>query len=219
MPGLLPHRGKSLPRYGIFGGTFDPIHLAHLLLAEMARESCGLDKVIFVPAANPPHKSGLVVAAARHRLRMVEIAVADNPCFEVSRVEIDRAGPSYTVDTVRWFRQSVPDAEWCLIVGSDTLAEIPGWHEYRSLLQLAAILAGARPGTPSAVPDELKPWRDRIGFFPLPAFDISATMIRARIASGLSVRYMIPPGVAVYLEEHPIYRGLYKPASVAKNRS
>ncbi|MGE5550239.1 MAG: nicotinate-nucleotide adenylyltransferase [Bacteroidota bacterium] len=191
---------------GILGGTFDPIHTGHLCLAESAREVFQLERVIFVPAGNPPHKPGLVAAAAQDRFRMVEIATADNPNFLASPVELERLGPSYTIDTVNSLRTAYPGLEWCLIMGSDTLAEIQTWRDYRSLLPLVTILAAVRPGVPLVLPPELQPWAERVKTFSSPALDISATMIRQRLGQGLSVRYLIPAGVASYIEERGLYR-------------
>ena len=192
---------------GLLGGTFDPIHLGHLVLAESAREAFGLDGILFVPAGQPPHKPGAVMAPASDRWRMVEIATNDNPFFSVSPVEIERAGPSYTVDTVACLRRQQPSVDWCLIVGSDALAEIPTWHDYQGLLPLVRILAAARqPGTPLTLPPEINAWSDRVSFFHPPSLDISASLIRQRVRDGLSVRYLVPAGVAAYLAGHHLYR-------------
>ncbi len=190
---------------GLLGGTFDPIHLGHLALAESAREAFHLDEVIFVPAGEPPHKPGQVAAARVDRLRLVEMAVADNPYFAVSRIEVDRPGPSYTIDTVTALRAERPSADWWLIVGSDTLAEIPTWHRYTDLLPLVRLAAAARPGTSLDVPIALQPWLGRIEFFSAPALDISASMIRERIADGRSLRYLVPDRVRAFLATHRLY--------------
>ena len=191
--------------YGLLGGTFDPVHLGHLVLAESARETFRLDKVFFVPAGNPPHKPGQVMAAATDRLRMVKIAIAGNPHFIVSPIELERSGPSYTIDTVAALRADTPGLNWGLIVGSDTLQEISTWRNYQDLIPQVWLLAAARPGTPLTMPPDLSPWADRIKFFAPPSLDISATMLRDRIYRGLSLRYLVPEGVAHYIAERRIY--------------
>jgi len=194
-----------LSAVGILGGTFDPVHLGHLVLAESARETFGLARVVFVPAGQPPHKPGTVITPARERLHMVEIAIADHPLFAVSPIEVERPGPSYTVDTIGELCETEPAAEWCLIVGGDALAEIPTWHDYRTLLTLVTVLAAGRPGISLALPPELYEWPARVSLFYPPSLDISATMIRERIQRGLSIRYLVPGGVAAYLAEHRLY--------------
>ncbi|NLG84473.1 MAG: nicotinate-nucleotide adenylyltransferase [Firmicutes bacterium] len=195
-----------LTAIGLLGGTFDPIHLGHLVLAETARESFGLEKVIFMPAGQPPHKQR-AVAAAHHRLRMVEMAVADNPYFAVSTLEIDRPGPSYTVETVAALQRDRPEAAWYLIIGSDALAELPTWHEYRRLLELVHVLAAARPGSELVLPPVLAGWSAGITLIYPPAIDISSTAIRARARRGLSLRYLVPERVASYIREKGLYCG------------
>lgn len=195
----------GLAAAGILGGTFDPIHLGHLVLAESARETFGLSKVIFIPAGNPPHKPGRVMTPAVDRLRMVEIATADNPWFAVSAMEVEKNEPSYTYHTVSALQRAEKDTEWFLIVGADTLAEIPTWYEYRKLLAAVTILAATRPGSTLAVPAPLADLAGRIRLFHPPALDVSSTMIRERAMGGLSLRYLVPDGVADYI----IRRGLY----------
>lgn len=191
---------------GLLGGTFDPIHLGHLVLAESARESFGLEKVVFVPAGQPPHKPDAVLAPARERLRMVEIAVADNPYFAVSALEVERPGPSYTVETVAALRLAEPGLDWHLIVGSDALAELPTWYQYERLLGMVRVLAAARPGTELALPDGLEDWAGRIAFFHPPGLAISSTVIRERARRGLSLRYLVPDRVVAYIREKGFYR-------------
>lgn len=195
----------GLAAIGLLGGTFDPIHLGHLVLAEVARETFGLEKVIFMPAGQPPHKPR-AMAAAGDRLRMVEMAIAGNPYFAVSTLEIERPGPSYTVDTVTALRRSAPEADWHLIIGSDVLEEIPTWHEYEQLLGLVRVLAAARPGTELVLPPILAGWSAKIAFFYPPAIAISSTAIRERARQGLSLRYLVPERVAAYILEKGLYR-------------
>ena len=191
---------------GILGGTFDPIHQGHLVLAESAREIFHLDQVVFMPAGNPPHKPEQALAPACNRLRMVEIAAAGNPFFAVSPLEIERSGPSYTADTITMLQERHPGAAWCLIVGGDTLAEIPTWHDYRGLLGRVKILAASRPGSALSLPSELQAYAGGISTFTPPGLAISSTMIRDRIRTGRSIRYLVPDGVADYLYENRLYQ-------------
>lgn len=195
-----------MPARGLLGGTYDPIHVAHLVVAETARADFGLERVVFMPAGNPPHKPERVVAPASDRLRMVELAVAGNPGFAVSSLEIERPGPSYTVDTLGRLLADEPGVEWHLIVGGDTLLEIPTWHEFRRLFLHAGLLVAARPGVELRIPRELEAVQERIRFFYPPALDLSASMIRQRLGRGLSVRYLVPPAVVDYIGEHGLYK-------------
>ena len=196
---------NELARYRPAGWDIRPRSHGHLALAESAREVFGLAGVVFVPAGQPPHKPGVVMAPTRDRLRMVEIATDDNPYFSVSTVETERTGPSYTVDTLVGLCRQQPAVDWCLIMGSDALAEIPTWHDYKKLLSLVRILAAARPGTPLALPPEIEAGAFRIDLFHPPSLEISATAIRQRIRDGLSVRYLVPDGVIAYLTARQLY--------------
>jgi nicotinate-nucleotide adenylyltransferase len=197
-------------RLGIFGGTFDPIHLGHLRLAEEAREQIRLDRVLFVPNNVSPFKTGRTVTPGQVRLEMVQRAVADNPHFGASAVEVERAGPSYTIDTVRALRGEYgPDADLFLITGADAVRDLPAWREPDALLALlAGIATAARPGTDrQAVLGALPaPWAARVTFIAMPALDISATDVRARAANGRSIRYLVPAPVAALIDAHGWYR-------------
>jgi nicotinate-nucleotide adenylyltransferase len=196
---------------GILGGTFDPIHHGHLVIAEEARESLGLERVLFVPAATPPHKPGRPVTAAEHRLAMVELAVADNPAFRVSRLELDRGGRSYTVDTLAAIReQRGPDAEdpW-FILSSEALAELPTWREPDRILGLCRLAVVPRGGydPPGAgwVAAHFPGRADRIRFLSGPLLPISGSVVRRRAAARRSVRYLVPSAVADYIAGHRLY--------------
>lgn len=197
-------------RFGIMGGTFDPIHLGHLILADKAGEVSSLDKIIFVPAAIPPHKIGEVITPAEHRLRMVELAVEGHPGFEVSRVELDREGPSYTADTIRQLTAREPGAEASLILGFDSLLEIYTWKNYRDILDRARIITAFRPGSPvlrnaDDWPLFLQPYRERITLLEAPLLDISSTWLRIELMRGRSVRYLVPDTVLEYIRENRLY--------------
>jgi nicotinate-nucleotide adenylyltransferase len=215
---------RRAQRLGVFGGTFDPIHVAHLRCAEEAREAMALDRVLFVPSASPPHKGGRAVAPARDRLEMVRRAVARNPGFAVSSIELERPGRSYTVDTLRELRQRLPDTRLVLLVGLDAFREIGTWKDYGSLFSLADVAVLARPGRRSSNLRALLPFaaranfcysarRDRLEhrsgnqviFLDVTALDISATAIRQRAAQGRSIRYLVPPSVERYLSERRLY--------------
>lgn len=201
-------------RVGVMGGTFDPIHHGHLYCAENARECCGLDRVLFIPAARSPFKLAGDQTDGEHRWAMVKLAVADNPYFAASRIELDRDGPSYTVDTLtalnQEYQQSGEPTELYLIVGADALVTMGSWHRAGEILRLAAIAAVPRPGTDvaalRAAAAELEQQYDaRITLCDGPAVDISATELRHRLAAGRSVRYLAPATVAGYIADHGLY--------------
>jgi nicotinate-nucleotide adenylyltransferase len=218
---------KPTRRIGVFGGTFDPIHLAHLRCAEEAREQLGLDQVLFVPTADPPHKRNRSIIAAHHRLAMVKLAVAGNARFRVSSIEIERRGRSYTIDTLRSLRLRLgPSVKLTLLVGLDAFLEIGTWKDYRLLFGLADFAVWSRPpGTrgrsrallPVAARPDFCYANDqttlihdtgtRIQFLTVTALDISASDIRQRIAHGQSVRYLLPSAVERYVTREGLYRG------------
>ncbi|RLC61804.1 MAG: nicotinic acid mononucleotide adenylyltransferase [Chloroflexota bacterium] len=201
---------KRPRRIGVLGGTFDPIHIAHLAIAEEARTQLGLDKVVFVPAGLPPHKMDVHVSPAEHRLAMVELAIAGNPHFEVSRVDIDRFGPCYTVDTIALLREEWgPDVEIYFIMGSDSLADILTWHKPDRLIRLCRIVAVGRPGYRVDM-DELERClpgaSQRILFINSPQLDVSSSEIQRRVRAGESIKYQVPEAVERYIYEHGLYR-------------
>jgi len=202
---------------GVFGGTFDPIHLAHLAVAQEAAEQVGLERILFVPAGEPPHKPGRVVTSAEHRLAMVELAIAGNARFSVDRMEIDRAGPSYTVDTLeslhaaRGAGDAAPDL--ALVLSAETFLGLMTWREPRRIAELSRFVVAPRDGYPDASPGffaEHMPDRpdlaDRATFLDAPRLRISASELRARAAAGRSLRYLVPDAVAAYIGDHALYR-------------
>lgn len=206
-----------MTRIGLFGGSFDPPHLGHLLLAESAREELDLEKVYFIPARQSPLKGWAAFASPEERLAMVSLAVADNPFFAVCRVELDREPPSYTVDTVKYFQGLFPEAELWLILGEDNLVELHRWHRVDELLSLARVGVGKRPG--NCIPGNRLPGsgeekkypvlagrEERIRFFAHPAIELSSQEIRERIQAGRSIRYRVPEKVREYIDEHRLYR-------------
>ena len=200
-------------RIGILGGTFDPPHLGHLLVAETARVALQLECVLFLPAGEPWLKSGQRITPARHRLRMVDLAVADHPDFCVSDCEVRRRGATYTVDTLRELRRAYPvDAAFYFIVGSDVLAQFHRWKEPEGILQLCRLAVVERPGSPDdalAALAERFPEAaaaDALVSVPGPRVDFSASELRRILAEGQSVRYQVPDPVAAYINEQQLYR-------------
>jgi nicotinate-nucleotide adenylyltransferase len=189
------------------GGTFDPIHVGHLAIAEEARDALGLARIVFVPAGVPPHKPASDVTAVEHRVAMVELAILDNPAFELSRIEVDRAGPSYTVDTVEALAR---DAEVTLILSAETFAELPTWHEPERLFEAGRLAVVPREGYPAPDPDWLAaafPGREgRVSYLEGPRLGLSSTAIRARVAGGHSIRYLVPSAVEAYITANHLYR-------------
>ncbi len=195
-------------RIGLMGGTFDPIHLGHLVTAETARIEFDLDQVIFIPAGNPPHKTKRDVSAYVHRLLMTILATGDNDCFDVSRVEENCKGPSYTYDTVRYFRDLWgEDVELYFITGADAILELLSWNRIEELLKLCYFIAATRPGFDLEKLDRSKlPCPDRVIPFAVPALAISSTDIRARVSDGRSIKYLVPETVRVYIRKNGLYQ-------------
>lgn len=196
--------------FGILGGTFDPIHFGHLVLAEKAREACELQKVVFVPAAVPPHKIGEVTTAVENRLKMVELAIRGNPWFEVSTVEIERKGPSYTIDTIKELTDQGHGEQAALILGFDSLLELHTWKDYQAILNQTQIITAFRPGYPvlkteSDWPVFLKPYRDKIKILEAPLLDISSTWLRVELMYERSIRYLAPDPVIEYIRQKRLY--------------
>ena len=196
-------------RIGVFGGTFDPIHMGHLIVAEDARAALELDKALFIPAGQPWFKSYRQITDARHRLAMVRLAVEGNPDFDVTDIEIRRTGPSYTVDTLTELRGQYPDAEFVVILGVDALREIDRWHQPRKLFELASVVGMARPGATinlSVLHEAIPGSSSRIRLLDSALVDISGTDIRQRVAAGRSIRYRVPAAVERYVRENGLYR-------------
>ncbi|MFO7941068.1 MAG: nicotinate-nucleotide adenylyltransferase [Bacillota bacterium] len=197
---------------GVMGGTFDPIHYGHLVAAESAYESFSLSEVIFVPAGDPPHKTGDDVTPARHRLEMARLATEDNPHFRVSPIEVERAGLSYTIDTMRDFRDRYgSDVDLYFITGIDAILQIPEWNNTEGLFEICRFIAATRPGYSiselNRFKQQLHPeYRERIIALEVPALAISSTDLRRRVAEGRSIRYLVPDPVAEYIREQRLYR-------------
>ena len=198
-------------RLGIMGGTFDPIHYGHLVAAEMARSKFNLSKVLFIPSGTPPHKDRSDISAAELRFEMIERAIQDNPAFDISALELERKGPSYTVDTLRVLRRTWPEHELYFITGTDALREIFSWREAEEILMMTEFIGAARPGFDASdfllqVQKEHPEIQARIHHLEVPALAISSTDIRARVKRGYPIRYLLPESVRHFI----LQQGLYK---------
>jgi nicotinate-nucleotide adenylyltransferase len=211
-------------RIGIFGGTFNPIHLGHLRCAEEVRETQKLDRVLFVPTSSPPHKQPSQLAPAQHRLVMVRRAIAGNPAFRASAIEIERPGHSYSVDTLEALRRAQPRVRFAFILGIDAFKEISTWRDYRRIFSLCDLIVTSRPDHRAATLTACLPVAarrefcylrkrnvlehqsgHRIIFQPITDFAISASDVRRRVARGHSIRYLVPPSTERYITQRCLY--------------
>jgi nicotinate-nucleotide adenylyltransferase len=197
-------------KLGVLGGTFDPIHNDHLAIARRAYEVLGLDQVLLVPAGTPPHKANRSVTAAEHRLKMVELAIAADPCLAVSTVDVDRPGPHYSCDTVDLLRaQYQLQTETCFfIIGSDSLIDLPTWHAPEKLLALCYLAVIRRPGYQVDISDlaaRLPPAQQRLVWVEMAPNSISATLLRRQLRQGQSVEGLLPPAVLTYIQTQELY--------------
>ena len=193
-------------RYGIFGGTFDPIHHGHLIAAQVALEILNLDRILFLPSANPPHKEVATVTPFSLREQMVQLAIQDNPLFLVSDLESRRFGPSYTISTVTELRKIYPPEEYdlWLLIGADNLAEFNNWKEPEKILQEIPVVVLARPGYELSTAPPL--FRQKARWVQIPLIDISSTDIRKRMAKQLPIRYLVPENVAEFIHHQKLYQ-------------
>jgi nicotinate-nucleotide adenylyltransferase len=195
-------------KIGILGGTFDPIHIGHLVVAEEARIKVGLNEVLFVPAGQPLLKPDRNITPADHRVEMVRRAIADNPHFKLCTLEIERPGPSYTVDTLMMLREQLgSEVSLLFILGRDTLAELPSWKEPQKLVQLCRMVVAPRLGSKDLqhLETEIPGLLDKVIQLDMPVIGISSSGIRQRIAQGLPMRYLVPTSVEKYITEQKIY--------------
>lgn len=198
---VAPQLGRR--RVGVMGGTFDPIHHGHLVAASEVAQSFGLDEVVFVPTGQPWQKGP--VTPAEHRYLMAVIATASNPRFTVSRVDIDRPGPTYTIDTLRDLKAERPDDELYFISGADAIAQILTWHDVDKLWELAHFVAVSRPGHELSITGLPK---GDVSLLEVPALAISSTDCRSRVSRGFPVWYLVPDGVVQYISKHHLYRSV-----------
>lgn len=210
----MPHATHTLShilRLGILGGTFDPPHYGHLALAENGRTQLGLDRVFFVPAGQPPHKPEHPVASDHHRAAMVQAAIADNPGFALSRVDLNRPGPHYTVDMLALVKQEYPDAELVFLMGGDSLAQLPSWRDPAGIARLACLAVMRRPGYEpdlEALERAVPGLCERLLWIDAPPLALSSSDLRRRVREGLPLRYLVPPPVEAYIREHRLYEAL-----------
>jgi nicotinate-nucleotide adenylyltransferase len=197
----------------LFGGTFDPIHIGHLIVARSVGERLGAERIMLIPSAEPPHKADATITPAEHRLAMTRLAVDDEPGFTVSDCEVRRNGPSYTFDTISHFRLTLgEDVELCWIIGADSLCELVSWYRAAELVDACRIVTAARPGFDNPdlsmlrqVFSETQVTRLQESILPTPRIDISSTEIRRRVGTGQSIRYLVPEAVRNYIAEHGLY--------------
>ena len=211
-------------KVGLFGGTFNPIHCGHLRSAEEICSAFALDRIYFIPSASPPHKQHDDIAPVPHRYKMVELAVADNPAFVASRIEIERSGPSYSVDTIRTFGAGLKSTSITFIIGMDAFCEMHTWREYREIPRLCDLIVTSRPGFPTPAIENLLPvalrsafWYDpdtymyqhdsghTLTLYTLNGLHISASVVRENIRVGQPMHRLVPPAVAAYIAEHGLY--------------
>ena len=198
-------------RLGLFGGTFDPPHLGHLSVAQEVGEQLSLDRILFLVAGLPPHKVGDVLSPPRIRVEMARAAVAGNPLFGVSEVELDREGPTFTVDTLRHFGAAHPDAELFFLLGADQLAEFHEWQDPKGIAGLATLVAVGRDGVdPGYLPSVDLGTGEQLKFLSLPVtrMDLSSSDLRDRVKAGRSIQYLVPEAVRKLIETHRLYRSI-----------
>lgn len=204
-------RKMASTRLGVLGGTFDPPHYGHLALAENARVQIGLNRVLFVLAGHPPHKPNRPIAPAHHRLAMVKAAIAGNPAFAISRVDLDRPGPHYTVDMLALLRQEHPEAELFFLLGGDSLEQLLTWRDPAGILIQAQLAVMNRPGYKpdlEAIEQLLPGIRERTVRLDTPYLDLAASDLRRRAGLGLPLHYLVPPAVETYICQHNLYKAL-----------
>lgn len=198
-------------RLGVFGGTFDPPHLGHLILASEARTQLSLTRLLWVLTAQPPHKRAAVIGPLEDRMAMIRLALQDEPAFEISRVDIDRPGPHYTLDTLRLLSQQNPDSELVLVMGGDSLRDLPQWHRPAEVVGACdTIGVMRRPGDEIDLNDlevALPGLLDKVAFVDAPLLEISSREIRDRARQGLPFKYYVPPAVHDYIVSHHLYQG------------
>ena len=202
---------KTIPhKIGIVGGSFDPLHYGHLIMAEYAIESLQLDLVLFVPVAYPPHKPRGGRVSIEHRIAMLQAAIYDNDRFMFSRVDVDRPGPHYTVDTIQMIQAQYPSSHLYFLMGTDSLQSFSNWYKPQQIIEQCRLAVMRRPSTQPITlnlhEDVLPGLQNSIDIIEAPAIGISSTRIVERIRSGQTIRYLIPEAVRIYIQEHDLYR-------------
>lgn len=202
-------RETPLARVGLLGGTFDPIHVGHLIIAEATRDQLGLDYVEFIPASDPPHKPEQAVSPSHHRLAMVAAAIAEIDNFVINPIELDRAGPSFTGDTLSLLRETRPADEFHFIVGGDSFRDLPDWREPRRIVELVRLAVISRPGATfelDALELTIPGLSGQITWIDAPMIDIASRSLRQAMGDGRSVRFQVPDAVIDYAATHHLYR-------------
>lgn len=202
---------KTIPhKIGIFGGSFDPLHYGHLIMAEYAIESLQLDLVLFAPVAYPPHKPRGGRVSIEHRIAMLQAAIYDNDRFMFSRVDVDRPGPHYTVDTIQMIQEQYPSSHLYFLMGTDSLLSFSNWYKPQQIIEQCRLAVMRRPSTQPITlnlhEDVLPGLQNSIDIIEAPAIGISSTRIVERIRGGQTIRYLIPEAVRIYIQEHDLYR-------------
>ena len=196
-------------RIGVFGGTFDPVHIGHLIVAGDLRYALGLDRLLFVPAGRPPHKPADLVSADGDRLAMLRLALADDPAAEISTVDLERPGPSYTVDLLRILRDRLPGGRLVFLMGEDSLRDLPTWRQPEEIARLAELVVATRPGVEfdlEAIIARVPAVHGRVSVVETVQLSISSSDIRRRVRFGAPIRYQVPGSVEDYIAEHGLYR-------------
>ncbi len=198
-------------RLGLFGGTFDPVHLGHLILAEITLEKMGLDQICFLPSGSPPHKQKEEISSEKARTEMLEFAIAGDNRFSINRMEFEREGPTYTYETVKILKEENPEDEFFFIIGADSLKDFPRWKHPERIVEKATIVAVNRgllsqdemQELKSKLPEDLM---NHVEIISMPGIDLSSTEIRNRVKEGKSIRYMVPHAVDAYIHQHKLYQ-------------
>jgi nicotinate-nucleotide adenylyltransferase len=202
---MLHNLYTSMPTVGIFGGSFNPPHIAHLIVAETVRDQFGLDRVLWIPNYSPPHKSDGDLAMAEDRYAMTEQAISGYDRFEISAIELTRGGTSYTIDTLQQLQKDHPDTMFSLIIGSDSLRTFVHWHEADAIAAMLPIIVYKRPGGLSGVVEPR--FANQVRFADAPLLEVSGSEIRARFQQGRSIRYLVPDAVRTYIQNEGLYAG------------
>jgi nicotinate-nucleotide adenylyltransferase len=200
-------------RIGLLGGTFDPIHFGHLLMAEQALEQAGLDQIWFLPAAHPPHKPELKTSSFERRIDLINLAIAGYPKFQICLIEQELPAPSYTINTLDALTDKYPVHQWSLILGGDSIVDLPKWHQPRAIVKRVDLLAIQRPGFPNIDQERLRANlglidQDKLRLLPIqmPLIEISSRDLRSRVEQDRSIRFMVPAAVEVYIRERRMYK-------------
>lgn len=197
-----------LRKIGLFGGTFNPIHTGHLIIAEVLRQALQIDQILFIPAKIHAFKNNQQIQSSRHRLRMLELVIRDNPYFLISELELNKEGISYTIETIKMLRLQYPEDRYtlCFLMGADNVAQFYKWKEPAELVKLCNFVVFGRPGF--EVDPKSDPLVSKFQFVEAPLLEISSTDIRNRIQRNLSIRYMVPPQVETYIHQHSLYKNI-----------